>query len=79
MTLARLRDVDAGEIAAWLSAHGNFSAAPFKVPRFVMMSSRNSVGGGPYVVEENWKLGAPTSADHMSFAASASEASLIVR
>jgi 2'-5' RNA ligase len=29
---------------------------PFRVGRFVLMSSRDSVGGGPYIVEEAWPL-----------------------
>jgi len=40
----------------YLSSRGNFSTMPFKVSRFVLMSSRDSVGGGPYVVEEAWPL-----------------------
>ena len=35
---------------------GNFCTLPFKVGRFVMMSSRDSTGGGPYVIEETWPL-----------------------
>jgi len=30
--------------------------APFTVSRFVLYSSRNSVGGGPYVVEAAYDL-----------------------
>ncbi|PSJ53160.1 RNA 2',3'-cyclic phosphodiesterase [Kumtagia ephedrae] len=56
VTLARLRNSSPADVAAYLSARGNFSAAPFKVGRFVLMSSRDSVGGGPYVVEEAWPL-----------------------
>lgn len=58
VTVARLRNVTPGEVAHYLSQRGNFSTAPFKVSRFVMMSSRDSVGGGPYVVEEAWPLDA---------------------
>jgi 2'-5' RNA ligase len=29
---------------------------PFRVGRFVLMSSRDSIGGGPYVIEEAWPL-----------------------
>ena len=32
------------------------SCPPFRVSRFVLMSSRDSVGGGPYVIEEAWPL-----------------------
>jgi RNA 2',3'-cyclic 3'-phosphodiesterase len=56
VTLARLRNTSPIEVAHYLSARGNFSAAPFKVGRFVLMSSRDSVGGGPYVIEEVWRL-----------------------
>ena len=56
VTLARLRNADDGEVARYLSGRGNFSAMPFRVSRFVLMSSRDSVGGGPYIVEEAWQL-----------------------
>jgi 2'-5' RNA ligase len=56
VTIARLRNVSPAEVAAYLSARGNFRAAPFRVSRFVLMSSKDSVGGGPYVVEEAWPL-----------------------
>ena len=61
VTLARLRNADDGEVARYLSGRGNFSALPFRVSRFVLMSSRDSVGGGPYVVEEAWPLHRPES------------------
>ncbi len=57
VTVARLRNSSPGEVAHYLSARGNFSTLPFKVGRFVLMSSRDSVGGGPYVIEEAWPLG----------------------
>ncbi len=79
LTLARLRDVSAGEVAAWLSARGNFTAKPFEVSRFVMMSSRDSIGGGPYVIEESWRLGDAATPAQPSFSNSASEAVRIVR
>jgi len=58
VTLARLKNASPEAVANYLSARGNFSTMPFKVGRFVLMSSRDSVGGGPYVVEETWPLGA---------------------
>ena len=61
VTLARLLNADDGEVARYLSGRGNFSALPFRVSRFVLMSSRDSVGGGPYVVEEAWPLHRPES------------------
>lgn len=74
VTLARLRNSRPEEVAHYLSARGNFAAAPFKAARFVLMSSRDSVGGGPYVVEEAWPLGPA-----VSFPAREAEASRIMR
>lgn len=56
VTLARLKNTSPADVAGYLSARGNFSAAPFRVGRFVLMSSRESTGGGPYIVEEAWPL-----------------------
>ncbi len=56
VTLARLRNSSPADVARYLSARGNFSTLPFRVGRFVLMSSRDSVGGGPYVIEEAWPL-----------------------
>ena len=65
-------------MAKYLSARGNFSTAPFRVGRFVLMSSRDSVGGGPYVIEEAWPL-AGAEARQSSFAASPPDATRIMR
>jgi 2'-5' RNA ligase len=56
VTLARLRDSTAREVAEYLSLRGPFRSAPFRVSRFVLFSSRNSGGGGPYVVEAAYPL-----------------------
>ena len=56
VTLARLRGVRGGDVATWLALRGSFSTAPFTVSRFVLLSSRDSVGGGPYVTEEVFDL-----------------------
>src|SRR5690606_5522371 len=56
VTLARLRNTTPAEVARYLSARGNFSAEPFRIGRFVLMSSRELTGGGPYIVEEVWPL-----------------------
>ncbi|MBX3596512.1 MAG: RNA 2',3'-cyclic phosphodiesterase [Rhizobiaceae bacterium] len=77
VTLARLRNASPDAVAHYLSARGNFSTMPFKVGRFVLMSSRDSTGGGPYIVEEAWPLGADNRS--ASFVASASDASNIIR
>jgi 2'-5' RNA ligase len=54
VTLARLRDSSSLDVADYLSARGYFRTAAFPVSRFVLFSSRNSVGGGPYVVEVSY-------------------------
>jgi 2'-5' RNA ligase len=43
-------------VAEFLAARGYFRTAAFPVSRFVLFSSRNSVGGGPYVVEASYPL-----------------------
>ncbi len=56
VTLARLRDSSNRAVAEYLSARGYFRTATFPVSRFVLFSSRASVGGGPYVVEASYPL-----------------------
>ena len=51
VTLARLRGASPMAVADYLSARGYFPSLKFSPTRFVLYSSRNSVGGGPYVVE----------------------------
>src|SRR5688572_28158259 len=51
VTIARLRGVSAAMVANYLERQGAFLSEPFEVTRFVLFSSRASVGGGPYVVE----------------------------
>jgi 2'-5' RNA ligase len=58
VTLARLRDASSHQVADYLSARGLFRTPPFQVSRFVLFSSRASVGGGPYVVEAGYPLAA---------------------
>lgn len=38
------------------STKAEIAVEPFTVSRFVLFSSRNSVGGGPYVVEAAYPL-----------------------
>jgi 2'-5' RNA ligase len=54
VTLARLRDSSSRDVAEFLAARGYFRTAAFPVSRFVLFSSRNSVGGGPYVIEQSY-------------------------
>jgi 2'-5' RNA ligase len=51
VTLAHLRDSSSLDVADYLSARGYFRTTAFAVSRFVLFSARESVGGGPYVVE----------------------------
>ncbi|GLS30133.1 2'-5' RNA ligase [Mesorhizobium albiziae] len=78
VTLARLRNTSPADVAHYLSARGNFAAMPFKVGRFVLMSSRDSVGGGPYIIEEAWPLGG-ADIRQPNLSAIAPEASRIMR
>jgi 2'-5' RNA ligase len=58
VTLARLRDASSRDVADYLAARGLFRTPPFPVSRFVLFSARASTGGGPYVVEASYPLGA---------------------
>jgi 2'-5' RNA ligase len=57
VTLARLRNASSREVADYL-ANRPYRSLPFRVERFVLYSSRASVGGGPYVVEASYPLAA---------------------
>jgi len=59
VTLARLRESSSRQVADYLAARGYYRSAPFEVSRFVLYSSRSSVGGGPYVVEADYPLATP--------------------
>ena len=56
VTLARLRQPRIDDVAHYLAARADFRTPPFPVGRFVLYSSRDSVGGGPYVREESYPL-----------------------
>jgi 2'-5' RNA ligase len=56
VTLARLRDSSSRQVADYLAARGALNGLSFPVSRFVLFSSRASVGGGPYVVEAAYPL-----------------------
>ena len=58
ITLARIKGVGSAAVARYLAEHGAPPAPPIKVDRFVLYSARESVGGGPYVVEEAYPLAA---------------------
>ncbi|WP_288430576.1 RNA 2',3'-cyclic phosphodiesterase [uncultured Agrobacterium sp.] len=56
VTLARLRNARLDDVVHYLSGRGDFRTSPFNVGRFVLMSSKESVGGGPYIAEEAFPL-----------------------
>ena len=56
VTLARLRGVSQMAVADYLGARG-FLSRRFTADRFVLFSSRDSIGGGPYMIEATYPLG----------------------
>lgn len=58
VSLARLRGGSAIEVADFIHHAGQFVPLEFTVRRFVLFSSKNSVGGGPYLVEQSYPLAA---------------------
>jgi 2'-5' RNA ligase len=56
VTLARVRRVGARAVADYLSSRGALEFEGFTAKRFVLYSSRDSTGGGPYVVEAAYPL-----------------------
>jgi 2'-5' RNA ligase len=57
ITLARLRDVSAYQVASFMSVAGGVPSLSFPVERCVLFSSRSGVGGGPYVIEATYPFG----------------------
>lgn len=58
VTLARLKGSAAEDVARFLAFSGRFVPLEFPVTRFVLFSSRDSVGGGPYLIEQAYPLAA---------------------
>lgn len=56
VTLARLRDTSPRAVADYLGLRGGPCGLSFRAEQFVIYSSRDSVGGGPYVVEAMYPL-----------------------
>src|ERR1700750_1969352 len=54
VTLARLRDASPHDVADYLSIRGYFPTQTFTVSDFSLFSSRASVGGGPYIIENSY-------------------------
>ena len=66
VTLARLKSSRVEDVIHYLAGRGNFQTSTFTVPRFVLLSSRESVGGGPYLTEEIFPLNEALSAPSLS-------------
>ena len=58
VTLARLRGTSPVDLAEFIANAGRFTPLEFPVKRFVLFSSKDSVGGGPYLVEQAYPLAA---------------------
>lgn len=56
VTLARLRDASPRAVADYLGLRGGPPGLTFRADQFVIYSSRDSVGGGPYVMEAAYPL-----------------------
>jgi 2'-5' RNA ligase len=61
VTLARMRNVKASDVAKFLEYNGAFLTPNFAVTRFALFSAREGRGGGPYVVEHTYPLSGPLS------------------
>jgi 2'-5' RNA ligase len=57
VTLARLKHASPIDVADYIATRGHFPKLTFTADRFVLYSSRASVGGGPYVIEAAYPLG----------------------
>jgi len=58
VTLSRIKGASESDAATYLALRGDFRTPPFTVGRFVLLSSRASKGGGPYIMEEAYTLAA---------------------
>ena len=56
VTLARMRGVSPAAVADYLASRGRLEAPGFTAESFALMSARDGVGGGPYVVEGEYPL-----------------------
>ncbi|KPF45030.1 RNA 2',3'-cyclic phosphodiesterase [Rhizobium sp. AAP43] len=70
VTLARLKASRVEDVVHYMAGRGDFSTVPFTVSRFVLLSSKESVGGGPYLTEEVFPLHEAVSRPVLSTSAS---------
>ena len=57
VTLARLRSTSSLAVADYLGMRGFLMPRRYVADQFVLFSSRDSTGGGPYVIEAEYPLG----------------------
>ena len=57
VTLARLRQSSPLAVADFIAGRGLFASRVFEATKFVLYSSRDTFGGGPYQVEAEYPLG----------------------
>jgi 2'-5' RNA ligase len=58
VTLARLKGTSAQDMAQFMAQAPWFEPLLFNAGRFVLFSSKGSMGGGPYIVEQSYDLAA---------------------
>ncbi len=56
VTIARVRGASPAAVADYLASRGRLEAPGFTAERFVLLSARDGVGGGPYVAEAEFWL-----------------------
>lgn len=56
VTLARLKGTAPHEVAHFIHSRGGYTSPSFAVDRFDLLSSKASIGGGPYITEEHYPL-----------------------
>ncbi|EAU43280.1 2'-5' RNA ligase [Fulvimarina pelagi HTCC2506] len=56
VTIARLRQPKDRDVAKYLAEKGGYRSPSFLVKRFGLYSSKASIGGGPYILEEPFEL-----------------------
>lgn len=54
ITLARLKGTTPLEIAGFIGARGGFYSQPFTIHEMELLSSKDSIGGGPYITEARY-------------------------
>ncbi len=54
VTLARIKGVRRADLYRFMGQWGEFGNLEFEVDSFALFSARDSIGGGPYLVEENY-------------------------